>query len=132
MKSIVAVCLLCTGCALLNGAESPTSERVLTLLGQAVMIQDSICAQVAKERQDQNLANTCAIAYAGERAGLIAAASFVEAGNEEDAVCAALTVVKGIKSINDLLLSKGVEEPLLVKQALSIGDVLGGLCPAGK
>ena len=131
MKALLGFCSVALlNCALLTGAQSPTTEKVMKLLAQAVLVQDNICATVAKEKNDQELASYCAIAYAGERAGLLAAASFIEAGSEEDAICAVLTVVKGVKQVNDMLLSKGVEEPLLVKQAIAIGDSLSGLCPA--
>ena len=128
----VALFTLCMNCALLTGAQSPSTEKVLKLLGQVILVQDNICAAVASEKNDQQLATFCSIAYSGERAGLLAAASFLEAGDEEDAICAVLDVVKGVKQVNDMLLSRGVEEPALVKQALAIGDALQGMCPAGK
>lgn len=125
---VATLALLCGGCALLGPANEPASARVLRLLGQAVVIEDNICAQVAADQQDQKLADTCAAIYAGERAGLLAAASAIDAGNEGDAMCAVLDVAKGLRQINDELLNRGVEEPALIKQALAAADALAPLC----
>lgn len=127
----VALFTLCVNCALLGRVNEPASTRVLHLLGQAVLVQDTVCARVATEQNDKALADTCAGIYSVERAALIAAASAADAGRDGDAACAAISVGVGLRQIGDELSKRGTPVPTLVSAALIALDSLAPLCQPG-
>lgn len=117
-----------TGCLL--PANSPQSRNLLNLLGQAVAVEDNACAALAVSQNDLGLAQACAQLYDAERANLLAAASAVDAGRDGDAVCAALFVGVGLKSVDQLLEARGAHSPKVVKDALALLAALRPMCGA--
>jgi len=121
------------GCG--GDAKSPARESAraaVVVVAEGVKVADEVCAQAGAKQKDAALLKTCADAYDTTRASLLAAESAVDAwdaGDKKSLTCALAASVRGLAQIANAVTHAGVELPLLVTDALTLGAAFaGGSC----
>lgn len=121
----IALSMGAHGCG--GDAKSPardSARAAVVLVAEGVRIADETCAQVGAKQKDPALLKTCADAYDTTRASLLAAESAVDAwdaGDKKSLACALAAGVRGLAQIANAITHAGVELPLLVTDAMTLG-----------
>lgn len=134
--AIGAISASSSACA--SATPLPTTPRaqaraVIRVLADAVHDADAACADVARQRLDADLADTCAHDYDRARGVLLVAAGGIDAWDTASQGSLACNIVAGAGAAQDLLGSlraNGVEAPAALSDGLELFAALGLSCPA--
>lgn len=126
---LVLVLMGCAGGAPRPGAEPPVRARVraaVLAVAEGVSIADKLCARLARDRKDLELATNCIDDYRTARDAALAAERSLDAGDVARAGCQAAPAVRALASMTKRV--GDMREPAL-DDALVMAEQLIAIAP---
>lgn len=109
--------------------ESPARARAaVSLVAEGVLVADKLCASVARDTKNVELARACMIGYDVARPGLTLAEELLDRGQTKSAACMLATVLDGLHKMTDALAAARVNTPPIVLDAFSFGPLFASQC----
>ena len=131
---LVIVGVRCHPATCANAPERQTARATILTVDRAVSVADELCATVARERGDAQIARTCDADYKAARPALIAAESAVDAwdsGQRGNVACTLGEATRSLGNVADALGRAGVSVPPLIVDALALSGAFGEVCHGG-
>ncbi len=127
---LLFLALLVVGVARCKPVEDPSGQAadVVGALARGVRAGDRLCAQLARDRKDEQLAKACAFAYDAARVSLDTADTMIDDGKLGDLPCVVAQALAYTRQMAALLEVRGVTLPPLLSRALGIAPAVTEAC----
>lgn len=121
------------GCGLPQPKARALGYEFVYRAARSVKAADHLCAEVALERKDKKLADTCAHGYDVARHGLMSIEATLDAWKEGDdgrLGCEAASALRGINELGGGLSGAGLPRPVDLGHAATVAEAIAKHCVA--